>query len=183
MLVTGIGIMRATFAIATHISQARPGLIVQAGIAGSFDRKMPLGSVVVISEDTLADLGVEEQGAWRTPGDLGLEAPSLFPSSNGWFKNRNQALIRQANIPAVRGVTVNQVTTRRKSISLMNERFSPDVESMEGAACHYIGLIEKIPFLQVRAISNYVGERDKNKWKMKEAIHNLNDFLTHLLLP
>jgi len=26
----------------------------------------------------------------------------------------------------------------------------------------------------MRAISNYIGERDKIKWKMKEAIENLN---------
>ena len=31
-----------------------------------------------------------------------------------------------------------------------------------------------IPFLQIRAVSNYIGERDKEKWKMKEAINNLN---------
>jgi futalosine hydrolase len=48
---------------------------------------------------------------------------------------------------------------------------------MEGAAFHYIALMEKIPYIQLRAVSNMVGERDKSKWKMKEAINALNEQL------
>jgi futalosine hydrolase len=45
---------------------------------------------------------------------------------------------------------------------------------MEGAALHYICLQQKIKFLQLRSISNTVGERDKQKWEMKKATTNLN---------
>jgi futalosine hydrolase len=45
---------------------------------------------------------------------------------------------------------------------------------MEGAALHFVGREMNIPFLQVRAICNYIGERNKEKWKMQEAIDNLN---------
>ena len=48
---------------------------------------------------------------------------------------------------------------------------------MEGAALHYVCRSMSVPFMQVRAISNYIGERDKSKWKMKEAVDNLNDTL------
>ena len=48
------------------------------------------------------------------------------------------------------------------------------VESMEGAALHYVCLKEKIPFLQIRSVSNYIGERNKKNWNMKESIANLN---------
>ena len=48
-------------------------------------------------------------------------------------------------------------------------KFLPVIESMEGAALHYVCLMEKIPFLQIRSISNYIGERDKKKWNMKDA--------------
>jgi futalosine hydrolase len=53
---------------------------------------------------------------------------------------------------------------------------------MEGAALHYVALCEKIPFLQLRAVSNYVGERDKNKWALREAIANLNMELQRILI-
>jgi futalosine hydrolase len=52
---------------------------------------------------------------------------------------------------------------------------------MEGAALHYTCLMENIPFIQLRAVSNFVGERDKNKWKMKEAIAVLNEKLRRIL--
>jgi futalosine hydrolase len=34
--------------------------------------------------------------------------------------------------------------------------------------------MENIPFLQLRSISNYIGERDKTKWSLSESITNLN---------
>ena len=46
---------------------------------------------------------------------------------------------------------------------------------MEGAALHYVCREMNIPFLQIRAASNYIGERDKEKWQMKEAIGCLNE--------
>jgi futalosine hydrolase len=39
---------------------------------------------------------------------------------------------------------------------------------MEGAALHYTCLMEKIPFMQLRSISNYIAERDKSKWGHEE---------------
>lgn len=48
---------------------------------------------------------------------------------------------------------------------------------MEGAALHYICRDVNIPFIQIRSVSNYVGERNKAHWKMKEAIYQLNETL------
>ena len=52
---------------------------------------------------------------------------------------------------------------------------------MEGAALHYVCLQQSVPFLQIRSISNEVGERDKSKWRMKEAVENLNTELIKLI--
>jgi futalosine hydrolase len=57
----------------------------------------------------------------------------------------------------------------------------PVVESMEGAAFHYVCLMEKIPFLQLRGISNYVGERNKANWKIRESIDALNQQLIKMI--
>jgi futalosine hydrolase len=51
---------------------------------------------------------------------------------------------------------------------------------MEGAALHYVCLMEKIPFIQIRTVSNVTGDRDKNKWKLKEARENLHESLVLL---
>jgi futalosine hydrolase len=52
---------------------------------------------------------------------------------------------------------------------------------MEGAALHYVCLMEKIPFIQLRSVSNYIAERNKKNWNMKESIGNLNQALIKLL--
>ena len=65
----------------------------------------------------------------------------------------------------------------------MMRKYNVMVESMEGAAFHYVCLQEYIPFVQLRAVSNFVGERDKTKWQMREAIENLNRELIALLRP
>ena len=74
----------------------------------------------------------------------------------------------------VDAITINEITTNENRISILNEKYHPAVESMEGAAFHFVCLQENIPFLQLRAVSNYVGERDKSKWKIDLAIKNLN---------
>jgi futalosine hydrolase len=52
---------------------------------------------------------------------------------------------------------------------------------MDGAALHYACLIEHIAFIELRAVSNFVGERDKTKWKLIEAITVLNEKLRRIL--
>jgi futalosine hydrolase len=66
-------------------------------------------------------------------------------------------------------------------MDLYSGRYKASLESMEGAALHYMGRDLHIPFIQIRAVSNYVGERNKAKWKMKEAIYNLNETLLQYL--
>jgi futalosine hydrolase len=52
---------------------------------------------------------------------------------------------------------------------------------MEGAALHYVCLMEKVPFLQIRAISNITGDRDKNRWKLKESLKSLHEVLVVMI--
>ena len=64
---------------------------------------------------------------------------------------------------------------------MIRKKYHPLLESMEGAAFHYVCLMKNIPFIQLRSASNYVGERDKSKWKMNEAIVNVNKVVYDLI--
>ena len=46
---------------------------------------------------------------------------------------------------------------------------------------NYVCLMEKIPFLQIRSVSNELGERDKTRWKLSEALLHLNEALIVLI--
>ena len=52
---------------------------------------------------------------------------------------------------------------------------------MEGAAFFYACLLAKIPFLEIRSISNYVEARNRETWNLPLAINNLNQILIEIL--
>ena len=91
-------------------------------------------------------------------------------------------ILRKIKLRKVTGISVNEITTDKKKVKLYRDRFKPVIESMEGAALHYVSLMEKIPFLQIRSVSNYIAERNKQKWNMKEAVENLNKELISILI-
>jgi futalosine hydrolase len=179
ILVTGVGVPTTIYHLQKRLQEDKPMLVIQAGIAGSFGSEA-LGGVILVKQDAFADLGMEEQGAFRTLFQSGFADKDLFPFSNGWLVNPND-LLGNYHLPSVAGVTVNKVTDSALQRRQVAECFSAAVETMEGAALHYVCLMENIPFIQIRSISNRVGERDKTKWKFHEAITNLNREL-HLLI-
>jgi futalosine hydrolase len=181
VLVTGIGLTAAAYQLTKHFCIKRPDLVIQAGVAGCFDKSIPLGSVVSIKQDTIADQSVMDQKRLRTFFDLKLVPQNQFPYQSGWLINPVAALLKKSKLKAVKGISVNQVTTSKQIIQFYKDKFHPVTESMEGAALHYVCLLEKIPFLQIRGISNYVGERNKKNWNMNDSIINLNNELIRLL--
>ena len=92
------------------------------------------------------------------------------------------SVLKKTGLTIVDGVTINEITTSAERINFYKEQLKANVETMEGAALHYVCLCEKIPFLQIRGVSNYVGERNKNKWTLREAIANLNIELQTILI-
>lgn len=178
--ITGIGIMATTYQLTRHIRQQRPDYIIQAGIAGSFSPHFPPGRVVLVESEILGDLGVEEQGVFKDVFDMGLQQPADHPAAAQWLVNPHLTNWEQQGLPLVKGVTISEISTRPARILHFQQNLSVTVESMEGAALHYVALQEGIPFIQLRSISNFVGIRDKTQWKMKEAITALNEQLINI---
>lgn len=180
ILITGVGSMATTWSLMRQIGRKRPDMIIQAGIAGCFTHKRP-GEVVAIKEEYLADLGVQENGRFRTLFDLNLTGPDTPPFSGGMLVNPYKRLLDLSGLEQVRATTVNEITTAPDRIQWLQQNTAPVVESMEGGGLHYVCLQENIPFLQLRSVSNAIGERDKAKWDIKGAISSLNTRLIDLL--
>lgn len=181
VLITGIGLTAATYALLNQINIKKPAFIIQAGVGGCFDINIKLGTVVAIKKETIADQSVVELKTLKTLFDLKLLPQNKNPFSNGWLVNSND-ILRKIKLKKVTGISVNEITTDKKKVKLYRDRFKPVIESMEGAALHYVSLMEKIPFLQIRSVSNYIAERNKQKWNMKEAVENLNKDLISILI-
>lgn len=180
VLITGIGLTATTYALSKQIQARRPDLIIQAGVGGCFDRKQPLGEVVVVKQEAIADQSVIELNQLKTLFDLKLVPQNQFPYKKGWLVNRS-AVLKKTKLKKVRGISVNEITTNKQRCAFYENTFEPVVESMEGAALHYVALRENIEFIQLRSFSNYIADRNKKRWNMKSSILHLNQALIKLL--
>lgn len=181
ILISGIGLTATTYHLCKQVFFKKYGLVIQAGVAGCFNRKLPLGAVVAVKQDTIADQSVVELKQLKTLFDLKLLPYNQHPYNKGWLMNPYKNLLKESKLPTVKGISINEISTSKQRIQFYGQTFNAAVESMEGAALHYVCLKEKIPFLQIRSVSNYIGERNKKKWDMKTSIENLNNELTRLL--
>jgi futalosine hydrolase len=171
---SGVGMLASAFSLTKLITEEKPDLLMQIGLAGCFDTSVPLGKVVLIENEIAGDLGVEEDGKWRDVFNMKLERSNYPPYEKRLLPNPHLQKLNFLRLRAVTGVTVNEITTRKERIKQLIKKYQPVTETMEGAALHYVCRSMNIPFLQMRTISNYVGERDKSKWMMKESLDNLN---------
>lgn len=172
-LITGVGAAVTMYQLTKRIQQVKYDWVIQAGVAGAISPHFSLGEVVVVSKDRFADIGAMEQNKWVDVFTQGLSNPDEYPFEAGWLCQKNIPSFF-AHLPSVTAQTVNLLTDEIAHTQKITERYPAQIESMEGAALHYVCLQEKISFVQVRAISNAVGERDKSKWKLQEAIQQLN---------
>jgi futalosine hydrolase len=178
LLIGGIGQLQTAYALQNRIRLGRPDLIIQAGIGGA-PAKDDIGKVCAIGSEQIADLGVMEKTGFTDIFDMGLQNRDRFPFRDGKLNNPYRSLLEWTGLPVLDGATVNGIMTSDVGVSQRNSLRV--VESMEGAALHYICLMEKVPFLQIRSISNMTGDRDKSRWKLKEALMNLHEKLVVLI--
>jgi futalosine hydrolase len=178
---SGIGLLASSVSLMKMFVQETPSLIIQVGIAGCFDKKVPLGKVFAVKDDFAGDIGVVENKVWKDLFDLKLDKPNDAPYEKKSLPNPWLSQYNLLKLSTKKGVTVNTISTDKNKIDLYSGRYKATLESMEGAALHYMGRDLNIPFIQIRAVSNYVGERNKAKWNMQEAIYNLNETLLQYL--
>jgi hypothetical protein len=160
---------------ATSFTEVGPGKVLQ-GLVTKIDK-----SAVVVKDEYLGDTGVEEGGVFKDVFDLEFLKKDVFPFKYKGLSNPWLTKLNFLNLPEVVGVTVNEVSTRKQRIEQLQAKYSAVTESMEGAPLHYIGLQTSTPFLQVRAISNVVGERDKSKWQVQQALNNLSNTIVRII--
>lgn len=180
---TGVGMLASTVGLMQLLFTEKPDLVIQAGIAGAFNSNLKLGKVVLVEHEIIGDLGVEENGQWKDLFDMKFQQANAFPYKKKLLTNKKLHELNVTNLPIVTAITVNQISTNSNRIALLQNKYNPAIESMEGAALHYVALVNKVAFLQIRSISNYVGERDKSKWVLQKSIKQLNNsVIKHLKL-
>ena len=181
ILVTGVGTINTSWHLQEYFIQQKPQIAINVGIAGSFRDEIPIGAVVELYRDRFADLGVENSDeSFTDVFEMNLLEADEFPYKNGWLVNSKRTFL--TNLIQVSGITVNTVNGSEKSISRIIKKYTPDVETMEGAAFFYSCFRSNISCIQIRGISNKVEPRNKENWKIAEAIQNVNKSTINFLL-
>lgn len=184
LLITGIGIVPTIYHLTKKLQKKSYDIIINAGIAGAFTKKILTGQVVCPVSEEFVDIGIETSNGFKTLFECNLMATNQFPFVDGKLLHNNgniQKLIKQLQIQFVRAVTVNKTTGNESDVCFLRENFQAEIETMEGAAFFYTCLAEKVPFLQIRSISNYIGIRDKDQWNIPLAVKALYNKLIPLI--
>jgi nucleoside phosphorylase len=153
-LVCGIGPVEAAAATARALALDPPRAVLHVGVAGG--RGLALGALVIGSEARYADLAAGIPVTSRVEPDAGL-----------------LAAVRSALPDA----SVLPIST---SAVVGSSGLDARVEAMEGYAVLRACALAGIPAVEIRAISNEIGEDDRSRWEIESAIAALADALPRL---
>src|SRR5438874_1253273 len=103
VLITGVGMVATAFALGKQLPTHNYDLVLNLGIAGSFDRDIELGEVVEITTDTLSELGAEDDEQFIPINELGF-GEGNFMATAALSQYTSTAMLKQ-----VSAITVNTV--------------------------------------------------------------------------
>jgi futalosine hydrolase len=181
ILITGVGSFNTMYELINCLKKSEYSLIIQAGIGGAYQKDKQLGCVYYLNSERFGDIGLEEKnGNFTSIFETSLINKDEYPFVDGILNNPGATFAKF--LPSANGITMNTVTgTNNRANKLCRQYPDIEIESMEGAPFFYVCLKEKVPFMSLRSVSNYVEDRNKDNWKIKEAIESLNSALSELL--
>ncbi len=132
----GVGMAECAAATAKLIVEERPDLMILAGIAGTYTDDFVIGETVVVESEVVADLGRYSKGEFT-----------------GLFQKTYFAPVVARDYRVVKSNTVNCAW------GIIEQPVQADIENMEGAAFFAVCDRFAVPAMEVRTISNRVGEK------------------------
>ncbi|MCX4788408.1 MULTISPECIES: futalosine hydrolase [unclassified Streptomyces] len=154
----------AAFALAT--APEPYGLVISAGIGGGFAPAAPLGSLVVASAIVAADLGADTPDGFLPVTALGFGRDRFTPPP---------ALVRE--VAAATGGTTGEILTvctvtgtAERTAALLTAHPAATAEAMEGFGVAEAAGRAGAAVLEIRAVSNAVGPRDRAAWRIGDAL-------------
>ncbi|MEW2317505.1 futalosine hydrolase [Streptomyces bauhiniae] len=171
LLAAGVGPALAAASTATALTAAALtgtpyGLVVSAGIGGGFQPEAPLGSLVVADAITAADLGAETPDGFLPVTDLGFGTVTHMPPNS-----LVRGVVEATGARPGTVLTVSTVTGTATRAAALRERHPGALaEGMEGFGVAEAAAAHGVPVLEIRAVSNPVGPRDRAAWRIGDAL-------------
>lgn len=160
--VSGVGAVRSACKTAEAIDRYSPEQVILAGIAGTYAGKgIAVGESVIVNTEYTADAGSFLGGTFIPKFKERFTCPYCYDYSG------------RTDIKSLKIVASNSVACAGFPYA---ETTFVQIENMEGAAFFHVCLEKKVRFLELRAISNIVGE-DFSKWNIAGATDSLAETL------
>ncbi|MFJ3926415.1 futalosine hydrolase [Streptomyces sp. NPDC090022] len=166
VLVAGVGPAAAAAGTATALARADYDVVVSAGIGGGFAPAAPPGSLVVADAVVAADLGAQTPEGFATVTELGFGHSVHLPPADLAARAAEATGALLAPV-----LTVSTVTgTAERAAELTSRHPLAGAEAMEGFGVAEAAAAHGLPVLEVRAVSNAVGPRDRDAWRIGDAL-------------
>jgi futalosine hydrolase len=158
-LVCGVGPVEAAAATARTLALHRFDAVLHVGLAGG--RDVAIGSVVVGTEAVYRDLSAEWPVVDRVTADAGLV-------------ERIRAALPDAAAAPIH-------TSAAVGASSGTVSPGPLIEGMEGFGVLRAAERAGVPGVEVRVVSNEIGEEDRSRWQLGAALDALEDALPRIV--
>ena len=171
VLVAGVGSVVAAVNTTKALATNEYSLVISAGIGGGFPGRAEVGSLVVANKIVVADLGAETSEGFCSVDELGFGFTHVQIEASLVDHVTRAMLV--AKLPVVTGpvLTVSTVTgTAASAVDLASRVAGATAEAMEGYGVGFAAFDRGLPVLEIRAISNMVGPRERSTWRIKEAL-------------
>ncbi|WP_028776839.1 futalosine hydrolase [Shimazuella kribbensis] len=172
--VVGVGPICAAVETTKLLYKKKYELVICAGIAGGFAKHTSIGTLVISDRVISADLGAQSPEGFLSLNELNL-GKTYFPVTSP-IAETVKSILKNGMDEVVIGpiLTLSTVTGTDKTTKELSDRYPYAVaEAMEGFGVATAANAFSIPFIELRAISNYIGPRDKSKWRFHEAFSQL----------
>ncbi|MEU6174464.1 futalosine hydrolase [Streptantibioticus parmotrematis] len=176
LLAAGVGPAAVAAGTAAALAAAEAAgtpydLVISTGIGGGFAPAAPVGSVVVADAIVAADLGAETPEGFVPVTELGFGTTRHLPPPE-----LSRAAARAAGAGHGTVLTVSTVTGGAARARELTDRHPTALaEAMEGFGVAEAAAAHRVPVLEVRAVSNPVGPRDRAAWRIGDALAALGD--------
>lgn len=165
VLVSGIGPAAAAACTATALALGTYDAALSLGICGCFRGAADPGDLVVATELVVADLGADSPEGFLSTAALGW-ADEVAPVRPALLE---AVVTRLGDVVTGPVVTVSTVTGTRARADVLAERHGAVAEAMEGWGVLEAARAHGVDVLEVRAVSNLVGDRDTSAWDIPTA--------------
>lgn len=173
VLAAGVGPAAAASGTATALTAASTAgepydLVVSAGIGGGFGGSAGalVGGTAVATAIVAADLGAQSADGFVSVTELGFGVAVHLPP-----EELPRAVARATGAVAGPVLTVSTVTgTAARAEELTARHAGAVAEAMEGFGVAEAATAHGVPVLEIRAVSNAVGPRDRAAWRIPEAL-------------